>query len=113
MRNYIINMIQASDPNMTLEDFKSQMEARGTDFSQLKETMQKRLMITKLLEINYPGELDISQQEAKNFYDENQRFFQKPETVRASHILIIPDKSDPNNIEQAKVFITNLLQHLK
>jgi len=100
--NYIIDMIKTSDPNMTLEDFKSQMEGRGTDFNQLKKTMQKRLMMTKLLEINYPGELDISEEEARKFYDENQRFFQKPETVRASHILIIPDRTDPNKIEQAK-----------
>ncbi len=100
--NYIIDMIKTSDPNMTLEDFKSQMEARGTDFNQLKKTMQKRLTMTKLLEINYPGELDISEEEARKFYDENQRFFQKPETVRASHILIIPDRTDPNKIEQAK-----------
>lgn len=100
--NYIIDMIKTSDPNMTLEDFKSQMEARGTDFEQLKKTMQKRLMMTKLLEIKYPGELDVSQEEAKKFYDENQRFFRKPEMVRASHILIVPDKSDPNKIEQAK-----------
>lgn len=110
--NYIIDMIKTSDPNMTLEDFKSQMEARGTDFNQLKKTMQKRLMMTKLLEINYPGELDISQQEAKKFYDENQRFFQKPEMVRASHILIVPDKSDPNKIEQAKAAAKQKAQNI-
>ena len=100
--NYITDMIKTSDPNMTLEDFKAQMEARGTDFNQLKKTMQKRLMMTKLLEINYPGELGISEEDARKFYDENPRFFQKPEMVRASHILIVPDGTDPNKIEQAK-----------
>jgi peptidyl-prolyl cis-trans isomerase C len=100
--NYITDMIKTSDPNMTLEDFKSQMEARGTDFDQLKSTMQKRLMMTKLLEITYPGELDVSEEEAQKFYDENPRFFKKPEMVKASHILITYDKSDPNQIEQAK-----------
>ncbi len=110
--NYIMEMIKASDPNMTMEDFKSQMEARGTDFSQLKNTMQKRLMMTKLLEIKYPGELDISEQDAKKFYDENQRFFQKPEMVRASHILIVPDKSDPNNIEQTKAVAKQKAQNI-
>ncbi len=115
--SYIIGMIKASDPNMTLEDFKSQMEARGADFNQLKKTMQKRLLMKELLEIEYPGEFDFSEEDARKFYDENQRFFKKPEMVRASHILIIPDTSDPNKIEQAgaeaKQKAQNILEQIR
>lgn len=102
VNSFIVKMIKSSDPNMTMEEMKSLMEARGTDFEQWKEAVHQRLRLERLLEVKYPGQTDVSEEEAKKFYDENQRYFKKPEMVRASHILIEPGTSDPNKIEQAK-----------
>lgn len=102
VNDFILNMAKSSDPNMTLEDVKSIIEARGANFEQWKEGTQKRLEVQELLKIKYPGQTDVNEEEARKFYGENPRFFSEPEKVGASHILITPDTSDPNYIEQAK-----------
>ena len=46
------------------------------------------MQMEKLLEINYPEQMKVTDENAKKFYDDNLKYFQKPEQVRASHILI-------------------------
>ena len=62
------------DMNITEADFKDQVK-RG-------------LSIQKLLEKELYEKLAVTDEETRSFYDNNPHYFEKPEQVRASHILI-------------------------
>ncbi len=53
-----------------------------------KEQVKRGLSIQKLLETELYDKLEVTEEESRSFYDNNPNFFQKPEQVRASHILI-------------------------
>jgi peptidyl-prolyl cis-trans isomerase C len=88
-----LNEIIASQPGgMTIESFKAMLAAQGQSFDVVKGQIKKTLGYEKLL-----GAVEVNDAEAKAFYDENKEDFNKPEQVKASHILIkvapIPDQS--------------------
>lgn len=87
--NYIREKLAASEPPMTIDDLKSRIQQMGRTYEQWKQMMgfQKRLQMEKLLEANYPEQMKITDANAKKFYDDNPKYFQRPEQVRASHIL--------------------------
>ncbi|RLB85525.1 MAG: hypothetical protein DRH24_01855 [Deltaproteobacteria bacterium] len=63
---------------------------------QLKENIKKSLPYNKLFEPQFEGKIDVTETEANDYYNKNSAQFQVPEQVRASHILIKPDTSEPN-----------------
>ncbi|MFA5553617.1 MAG: peptidylprolyl isomerase [Phycisphaerae bacterium] len=84
--------------NMTVDDLKTMIEAAGQDYSQWKKNMHfdKRIAINKLVEIRGIGTVEVDDSAALEYYNNNQQQFHVPEQVRARHILIKPDTSDPN-----------------
>jgi parvulin-like peptidyl-prolyl isomerase len=103
--NYIREKLAASEPPMTIDDLKSRIQQMGRTYEQWKQMMgfQKRLQMEKLLEANYPEQMKVTDANAKKFYDDNPKYFQKPEQVRASHILCAVDIKDPCKVPQLKV----------
>jgi len=57
---------------------------------------KKRLGYQKLFESRFDDKVNITEEDTKNYYSENQQQFETPQQLRASHILIKPDTSDPN-----------------
>jgi peptidyl-prolyl cis-trans isomerase C len=105
-------------PAMSLEDFKKKMEEYGQNFDEVKGQVRKGLSYQKLIEAQPGGKISVTEQDANNFYTENIKHFETPEQVRASHILIKPDTSDPNadpNQAKAKALtkIKGLLEQIK
>ncbi len=88
----------ATAENLSMEDMKALVEASGQSFEQWKQQMQfeKRLAYQKLFESKFDGKVNITEEDARQYYQENQQQFEIPGQVRASHILIKPDTSDPN-----------------
>ncbi len=95
--NNLIRQMAAAE-KLSVEDMKALIEASGRSFEQWKQQMQleKRLAYQKLFESKFDGEVNITEEDARQYYTENQKQFEMPEQVRASHILIKPDTSDPN-----------------
>ncbi len=62
----------------------------------IKEQIKKGLTLQKFIKENFYDKTNISDSEVKAFYDANPDKFNKPEEVRASHILITvkPDADD-------------------
>jgi peptidyl-prolyl cis-trans isomerase C len=54
----------------------------------IKAQIKKGLTVNKFIEQNFVDKTVIPESEAKAFYDNNTERFNKPESVRASHILI-------------------------
>lgn len=94
VEDQIAELIKAQ--HLTQENFKALITARGISIDQVKENIKKSLPYNKLFEPLFEGKIDVTEKEAKDYYNKNSAQFQVPEQVRASHILIKPDTSDPN-----------------
>lgn len=70
------------------EDIIKDLEANGATLEEFRSTFRKRLIINKLLEETVFAEIEASNDEVRDYYDENQEQFGSPETVSASHILV-------------------------
>jgi peptidyl-prolyl cis-trans isomerase C len=96
----IIDQIKemASQQGLSLGDFKALIEAYGSSFDEWKQQMQfrKGLGYKKLLEAQFAGKINVTEDDARKYYSENKKRFETSEQVRASHILITPEAADPN-----------------
>jgi len=92
----------ASKQGMSMGELKSLVEASGQDFTAMKQQTKKGLGYQKLMESQWAGKINITEADAKKFYDENPEKFKTAEQIRASHILIKPDPNgDPNQAKAA------------
>jgi peptidyl-prolyl cis-trans isomerase C len=106
----------AAQQNLTLNDIKEMMEARGQNFDEVKQRIKKGLAYQKLMDAQWAGKIKISEEDANKYYSENKAKFEMPEQVRASHILIMPDPNatDPNQAKvKAKAKAEELLKKIK
>jgi len=106
-----------SQLRLSVDEFKEQLKNMGIDFDQWKQQMQieRGLGYQKFFETKFADKAIVTEDEAKNYYSENEK---KIEQVRASHILIIPDTPDPNTDPnqakaKAKVRAEQLLKQLQ
>lgn len=91
-------------PPLTMEDVKALIEAYGQSFDQAKQRVKKGMVYKRLMESQWAGKISVTEEDAQNYYSENTNQFKTPEQIRASHILIKPDTSDPNtDPNQAKI----------
>jgi peptidyl-prolyl cis-trans isomerase C len=81
---------------LTLEEFKNKMEQYGQSFDNVKADVRDGLARNKFMEAHWAGKIDVTEEEAQKYYDENIKQFEQPEQVRVSHILIKPELTDPN-----------------
>ncbi len=87
----------AQNPPMTVEQLKQLVESQGGNFGQLKEQFKEGIALEKFMEGKMAGKMDVTEEQARTFYEENPEKFDEPEQVRASHILIrFADAADPN-----------------
>lgn len=77
------------------EEFQSEMEARGFTEEILRANISKQLTIQKYVEETIAPQAVIPEETVRAAYDQNPQNFERPEEVRASHILIKSDESDP------------------
>ncbi len=86
----------AAQQRTSLENFKKMLQSRGMDYDEWKQQVQWGVMLEKLVEADFGDQLNITDTDANNFYSANIKQYEKPEQVRASHILVRPDTTDPN-----------------
>jgi peptidyl-prolyl cis-trans isomerase C len=104
-----LNEIVASQPGMTMETLKERIAAQGQSLEQVKEQIKKTMSYEKLI-----GNVEVNDAEAKAFYDENKEDFNKPEQVKASHILVkVVPTATPEQKAAAKTKIEGLLKQAK
>ena len=113
----------AASQNKTVQDLKALMKARGMSFEETKERIRKGVAYEKLMKKQFADKINVTEEDAKNWYSQHKKHFEKPEQVRASHILIKPQKADPNAADpneakakakaEAKIKAENLLKQVK
>ncbi len=85
------------------EDFSKQLAQVGQTPEQLSDTIKKMLQQQRWLEGQLAGKTEVTDEEAKKFYEENKTEFQQPETVKASHILFRVSKDDSEDVVNQKL----------
>lgn len=105
-------------PALSLEQFKAIVEAYGASFDQVKQQLRKELAYNKIMQAQFAGRINITEDDARKYYDENRAKFRMPEQVRASHILIKPNTTgpgvDPNEAKaQARAKAEDLLKQIQ
>jgi peptidyl-prolyl cis-trans isomerase C len=78
--------IQQKYPNK--DEFTNQLNEMGLSESDVKAQIERGLAIQELIDREIVEKIQISDEESKLFYDNNPQFFEQPEQVKASHILI-------------------------
>ncbi len=73
--------------------FEQMMTQMGIGQDQLRDQIRQRLLIERLIDEKTGGEAAVTDAEVREFYEANPQFFQQPEQIRASHILI---KAEPD-----------------
>jgi peptidyl-prolyl cis-trans isomerase C len=89
-------IVSGSGELLSLEETRKQVEQYGQDFEQLKEDVRKSLARSKFMETQWAGKINVTEDDAKKYYDQNRKQFEIPEQIRASHILIGFETNDPN-----------------
>jgi peptidyl-prolyl cis-trans isomerase C len=83
--------------------FKDSMAEDHLSEDTVKSRIKMNLAVQKFVEKEFGGKVDVSEGEAKAFYDENPEYFTQPESIRASGILIKVDpKFEPAKKEEAR-----------
>jgi len=85
------------------EEFTKQIVAAGQAPDKLGDSLKKMLQQQKWMESQIGGKTKATDEEAKKFYDTNTKEFEQPETVKASHILILVNKDDSEDVAKEKL----------
>ena len=74
--------------------FEEQLAANHVTLPKLKENVRDAMRQEKYLEEQIAGKVKITEKDAWEFFEANSKFFDQPELVRASHILInVPENA--------------------
>jgi len=96
-------------------DFEKALKGVDMTPKDMREFTRKDLVISNFIEKKYADKMTVSDAEAQKFYDDNlEKYFKKPESARASHILIgIDEKAAPEERKKAKEKAEALLKRIK
>jgi parvulin-like peptidyl-prolyl isomerase len=83
------------------KQFDEQLKQAGLTQETLKEKIKEGLRGNKWIESQIAGKADVTEQEAKGFYESQPEAFKAPEMVRASHILVLtPEGATPEVVAE-------------
>ncbi|MCP4258164.1 MAG: hypothetical protein GY774_11810 [Planctomycetes bacterium] len=116
--NQIKQLLASQGSKMTLEQFKQTTAESGRNFDEIKQQVEKGMVYQKIVDSQWAGKINITEEDAKKHYDENPAQFVTKEQVKASHILIKPKTdvvgADPNQEKaKAKAKVEGLLKQVK
>jgi len=96
----------------SMEALQKAAEAQGVSYEDFKQNLKNQIVTQQVIQREVGSHVQIKPEEIKQFYDEHQKEFSRPETVRLSEILISTqapsvDKNSPalpdaERLEQAQ-----------
>ena len=114
--------VEKAEVDAAFEEYKKRFQTEEQFQNYLKhgrvtvESIRDRISEKKALEklIDSRGNMAISDEEAKEFYTKNERFYLEKAGVRASHVLVkLPEKATPEQETAAKEKIKTVQAELK
>jgi len=94
--------------------FKDSMAEDHLNEDTVKSRIKMNLAVQQFVEKEFEGKVQVTEAEAKAFYDAHPEYFTEPETIRASGILIKVDvKSDAAKKEEARKKMEDIQKKVK
>lgn len=84
------------------EEFEKQLSLSGMTIEQLRGQVGQNLKVKKYLDEKLADALEVSDEKASEYYEQNQESFDRPEEVKASHILIASNSEDSEEVKGDK-----------
>ena len=101
---------QAVDMN----EFKKVLAENNVSYDEVLDEVKKEQKFTNFIDSQMGDSVKVTEEDAKKYYDEHQSDFDRPEQVRASHILVRVEPNAPQEEqEKAKEKIDGILRRLK
>jgi peptidyl-prolyl cis-trans isomerase C len=97
----IEKIASSQDEPLSLEELKKKMAEYGESFDEIKKEVREGLARNKFMQTYWGGKINVTEEDAQKYYQENPNEFETPEKVRVSHILIKPKYIDPNVVPNA------------
>ena len=105
--------IGKDDVDKHLSDLKAQLGGSDADFAdalkknhmtlaQLKDNILVSLQQQKWIDSQIADKINVTEADAKSFYDKNPDQFEEPQTIRVSHILILVPKDATPDVAAEK-----------
>jgi peptidyl-prolyl cis-trans isomerase C len=97
------------------EEFSKALNAVDMTAKDMNDFTRKDILINTLIEQRFSSKAEVSDAEARKFYNDNlEKYFSKPETVGASHILIgASESATPEERKKAKEKAEEIAKRLK
>ncbi|MFP3928559.1 MAG: peptidylprolyl isomerase [Desulfobacteraceae bacterium] len=76
------------------EEFEQALKRMGVTPDSLKDEIRRSKAVQKLVQMRFGESSRVTEEEARAFYEENPERFERPEEVRARHILIRPESGE-------------------
>jgi peptidyl-prolyl cis-trans isomerase C len=96
------------------EAYNADLAKRGMTADEFRREIEIGIMAEELFNKRTASIKPVSEQDARNFYDNNEERFVQPERIKASHILLQVNKDDSDAIRaQKKAEATRILGELK
>jgi len=112
VRSHIQEM--ASTEGMTVAAFAEAIKRKGRNMDDIRREVRAGLARNQFMERIWEGKINVTEQDARKYYEENTEEFNVPELVKASHILITPEAvGDPNSMANARAKAEELLAEVK
>ncbi len=90
--------------------FENALDQMGMTEAQVRDEIRRGEAVQKLIRDRFESSAQVSEKEARSFYDTHSEAFVRPEQVRARHILVRPD---PDGGEQGEQAAREKLQDLR
>lgn len=96
-------------------DFEKALKSVDMTAKDMEDFTRKDIVITNFIETAFAAKTKVTDEEVAKFYDDNvEKYFKKPETARASHILIGADeKASAEDKKKAKEKAEAILKRVK
>lgn len=105
---------QLKDQSGGEEGFQQNLEEFQLTEEQLRTDLRKNLAIQELLQQEVVDQIEVTEQEQREFYDENPDMFARPPAVTARHILISTQQAETEEAQQAaQAEAEDLLQQIE
>lgn len=102
----------AKQQNLAVEDIPAEIAKLGLTMDDLKGQIKMKVQMDTLIEKEMKDK-DVKDEEVKAFYDDNPQYFDRPEQVRAAHVLVLTQNKSDEEKAAAKTKIEDILKKAK
>ncbi len=103
---------QLAQSQVTLDQFKQQLQSHGMSYEDILSIYQKQLTIARLFEQLPEADFNVTDEEAKAYYENNTDEFYQDEQVTVRHILImVNDETNKTESQETAQMINETLEN--